>query len=169
MRKLAAVLVTVAATSTAYADEKPSSGALEGELGLAVVYSNADVVSLGGYFGFSFGKPILGVFYVEPVMQAEFSLFGGARLAGLVRCNVMPSPGAVFSLGFGAGTGYETLTDEEFNETQVNRDFREVELALKMGGNRRFLIGLALAFDTNEMGEESTAIMVQTTLIRAYP
>ena len=166
-----AVVLLLAAGSTARAGEtKPLAGSLEAELGLAVVYSNSDYVSLGGFFGFSFGKPILDVFYVEPVLHAEFSLFGGGRLAGLLRCNFVTSPGSVVSLGFGAGTGWRTLTDDEtFESMTLSRDFREIELALKVGGKRRFLLGIAVAFDTDELGVASKAVMVQTTLIRAAP
>lgn len=166
--RLAAAFAVVALGDAAHADDG-AGRTLEGELGLAVVYSNTDLLSLGGFFGFSFGKPILGVFYVEPVMHAEISLLGGARFTGLLRCNVMTSPGSVVSLGFGAGTGYKTITDDNFNSMQVGRDFREVEVAVKMGGKRRFLVGLALAFDTDEVGVESKAVMLQTTLVRAYP
>jgi hypothetical protein len=166
---LAGLLVAGAASSARADEKKPLEGTLEGELGLAVVYSTSDLVSLGGFFGFSFGKPILDVFYIEPVVHAEFSLFGGTRIMGMLRCNFTSSPGSVVSLGFGTGTGYKTVTDDNFNSMQIGRDFHEVELAVKLGGKRRFLIGAALAFDTNEMGEASKAVIVQTTFVRAYP
>jgi hypothetical protein len=166
----AVVAIVLAGGDAARADEKkPLDRVVEGELGLAVVYSNTDFVSLGGFVGFTFGKPILDLFYVEPVLHGEFSLFGGGRFAGLLRCNFVPAVGTVVSLGFGAGTGWKTMTDDNFESFSVGRDFREVELAIKLGGKRRFLIGLALSFDTNEMGEESKAVMLQTTLVRAAP
>jgi hypothetical protein len=168
MRELAVALLVVAATNTAYAEEKRSDTA-EGEAGLAVVYSTADLVSIGGFLGFSLGKPILGVFYVEPVLHGEFGLLNASRVAGMLRCNFVTSPGSVVSLGFGAGTGWKTLTDDNFNSTQIARDFRELEVAIKMGGKRRFFVGLALAFDTDEMGAESTSVMLQTTIVRAGP
>lgn len=165
-----AVALFVCTSSAARADENAGRGrAFEGEVGLAVVYSTADIVSLGGNVGFSFGKPILDVFYVEPVLHAEYGLFNAGRLAGMLRCNFMTSPGIVVSLGVGVGTGWKTLTDDNFNETRLSRDFREIEIALKKGGKRRFFVGLALAFDTDEMGTESRSVMLQTTLLRAGP
>jgi hypothetical protein len=167
-RELAVVVALACASRSAHADEHGGRSA-EGELGLAVVYSNTDLVSIGGFFGFSFGKPILDVFYVEPVLHAEFGLFNAGRLTGLLRCNFVTSVGTVVSLGVGAGTGWRTESDDVGNNTTIHRDYREVELAVKRGGTRRFLVGLSLAFDTDEMGVESKAVMLQTTLVRAYP
>ncbi|HEX5058318.1 MAG TPA: hypothetical protein VFV99_03115 [Kofleriaceae bacterium] len=165
-----AIALVLCATSAAHAEENAGGGkAFEGELGLAVVYSTADLVSVGGNVGFSFGKPILDVFYVEPVLHAELGLFNAGRLAGMLRCNFVASPGIVWSVGFGAGTGWKTLTDDNGNETKLSRDFREIEVALKKGGKRRFFVGLAIAFDTDEMGVESKSVMLQTTLLRAGP
>jgi len=154
----------------AHADEGQSSGhAVEGELGLVVAYSNADLVSLGGFVGFQWGKPILNAFYLEPVLHAEYGLFNAGRLTAMLRCNFVASVGVVFSLGVGAGTGWKTVTDANSDPHQLTRDHRVVEVALKKGGTRRFLVGLGLAFDTDEMGVESKAVMLQTTLVRAGP
>ncbi|HEY5920737.1 MAG TPA: hypothetical protein VIV11_03660 [Kofleriaceae bacterium] len=168
MRSLLVAIALAGAGPVAHAEDK-RSGAVEGEAGLAVVYSTSDLVSLGGFLGFSLGKPILGVFYVEPVVHAEFGLFNAGRLMGMLRCNFVASPGVVMSIGFGAGTGWKTLTDDEGNETRLARDFRQIEVAVKKGGKRRFLIGLALALDTDEMGVESKSWMLQTTFVRAGP
>jgi hypothetical protein len=166
-----AIALTAVVGQAALADENAAAGkgSVEGEVGLAVVYSTTDLVSIGGFVGFSFGKPILNVFYVEPVLHGEFGLFNASRVAAMLRCNFVTSPGAVISLGFGAGTGWKTITDDDFNDTQLRRDFREVEISMKMGGKRRFLVGLAVAFDTDEMGVESKSLMLQTTLVRAGP
>ena len=164
------VAVVVFAAPVARADENPAGGrAFEGEAGLAVVYSNSDLVSIGGFIGFSLGKPILDVFYVEPVLHAEFGLFNAGRLTGMLRCNFIASTGVVASLGFGAGTGWKSFTDDNFESHQVMRDHRVVEVAIKKGGKRRFFVGLALALDTDEMGVESKAVMLQTTFVRAGP
>jgi hypothetical protein len=167
---MAALLLTAALDRTAHADESEGGGrSFESELGLAVVYSNADLVSVGGFVGFSFGKPILDVFYLEPVLHAEFGLWNAGRLTGLLRCNFVTSVGNVLSIGFGAGTGWRTFTDDNFEDHKIARDHRVVEVGIKKGGKRRFLIGLALALDKDEMGVESKAVMLQTTIVRAAP
>jgi hypothetical protein len=166
---LIAVVLTALSATSARADDESGGKAYEGEAGLAVVYSTSDLVSLGGFMGFSLGKPILDVFYVEPVVQADFGLLNAGRLTGMLRCNFIASTGVVASIGFGAGTGWKTVTDDNSNSQRVARDHRVVEIALKKGGKRRFLIGLAMAFDTDEMGVESQAYMLQTTLVRAGP
>ena len=169
-RLLIALSLIAAMSGAAHADENATGkGVFEGEVGLAVVYSTSDLVSIGGFLGFSLGKPILGAFYVEPVVHAEYGLFNAGRVMGMLRCNFVASPGIVMSLGFGAGTGWKTLTDDEFNETTLARDFRQIEIAVKKGGKRRFLVGLAVAFDTDEMGVESKSLMLQTTFVRAGP
>jgi hypothetical protein len=164
-------LLVAALSGTAHGDEAEGGGrSFESELGLAVVYSNADIVSVGGFVGFSFGKPILDVFYLEPVLHAEFGLWNAGRLTGLLRCNFVASVGTVVSLGFGAGTGWKTFTNEDtFEDFTVARDHRVIEVGIKKGGKRRFLIGLALALDKDEMGVESKAVMLQTTIVRAAP
>lgn len=168
---MVALLVVAGLAGSARADENQSGGrSFESELGLAVVYSNADLVSVGGFVGFSFGKPILDVFYLEPVLHAEFGLWNAGRLTGLLRCNFVTSVGTVVSVGFGAGTGWKTFTDDvTFEDHNVARDHRVVEVGVKKGGKRRFLIGLALALDKDEMGVESKAVMLQTTIVRAAP
>jgi hypothetical protein len=87
----------------------------------------------------------------------------------MLRCNFVTSTGVVASIGFGAGTGWKSFTDDNFETHQVARDHRIIEVALKKGGKRRFFVGLAMAFDTDEMGVETKSYMLQTTLVRAGP
>jgi hypothetical protein len=160
-----AVLVLVAAGGgNAQADGLDR--ALEAEIGLGLIYSTSDILGVGGYMGFSLGKPILDVCYLEPLVALELDI-GSSRLTAMIRCNFVTSVGSMLSLGLGAGTGNRASTDDQGNTMTAPLNFREVEVALKLGGKHRFSVGLALAFD-NTTGD-ANVVLLHTILVRAFP
>jgi hypothetical protein len=161
---LAALVLVAAGGGNAPADGLDR--ALEAEIGLGLIYSTSDILGVGGYLGFSLGKPILDVCYLEPLVAAELDV-GSRRLTAMIRCNFVTSVGSMLSLGFGAGTGTRDATDDQGNTMTTTLSFREVEVALKVGGKHRFSIGLALAFD-NTTGD-ANVVLLHTLLVRAFP
>jgi hypothetical protein len=160
-----AALVTVASVGgSAKADGLDR--ALEAEIGLGLIFSTSDILGVGGYMGFSLGKPILDVCYLEPLVALELDI-GSSRLTAMIRCNFVTSVGSMLSLGLGAGTGSRASTDDQGNTMTTAMNFREVEVALKLGGKHRFSVGLALAFD-NTTGD-ANVVLLHTTLVRAFP
>lgn len=161
---LAALVLVAAGGGNAPADGLDR--VLEAEIGLGLIYSTSDLLGVGGYMGFSLGKPILDVCYLEPLVAAELDV-ESRRFTAVIRCNFVTSVGSMLSLGLGAGTGTRTSTDDQGNTMTAAMNFREVEVALKLGGKRRFSVGLALAFD-NTTGD-ANVVLLHTILVRAFP
>ncbi|MGE5184643.1 MAG: hypothetical protein ACM31C_21375 [Acidobacteriota bacterium] len=166
MSKRAVVAVLLALGASASADPSEHSP-FEGEIGLGVDYTTSDFAGLGLFTGFSLAKPILGACYLEPLVEFEIDFTLSSRITGMLRCNFITGVGSQISLGVGAGFGNHAGQDMDGNMTSTPMNFREVELAMKLGGKRRFLIGVALAFDGTTSGAD--AVVLQTTLVRAMP
>jgi hypothetical protein len=170
MRGVVAALATVLAlASTARADRPdPLDKVAEGEIAFGIMYQTSDAIGLTGYMGFSLAKPLLGACYLEPVLSLEIDITQSSRVTGMIRCNFVTSIGSIFSLGVGAGTGWHSVTDNTGTVTGTSpMTFRQIEIADKIGGKHRFLLGLAVAFDSTS-GDRMTYLL-QTTFVRAYP
>jgi hypothetical protein len=168
--RVLAIALAAAALGTSVARAEPgdpSASGFEGEIGLGVVYSTSDAIGLGLYTGFSFAKPVLGLCYLEPLVELEIDFTASTRVTGKLRCNFVTAVGHELSLGLGAGFGQHAGEDSDFNMTSTPMSFREVEIGMKLGGKRRFLIALAYAFDGTIPG--ANAWMLQTTIVKAMP
>jgi hypothetical protein len=122
-----------------------------------------DLLAFDGSAGLELGQPILGAFYLEPLVRMQFGLNGAMTVLAVARGNFVITPGIYFSIGFGAG---EAITGEgSSHPADLGVSFRTVEISFKKGGKRRFGIDLATYFDYT--GGLGTAFVVRTGFVWA--